>query len=190
MDGSPGGLLSVYLAMTYPDEIRACTAAYPMFNQDGPVNSMTPEISKSSFIQYSDLRHTDSILSNDISKERSALTLQLIEDGTLLQYFARDSAASPAHRERLYQLQRLKKSETRLPRGGLVVVHGLQDTLVPAKLSERFVNVAREQLKGRQGADRIAFSLQEGGHGFDADIDLQESWLQHTLQGAISTWLE
>lgn len=129
-------------------------------------------------------------MSSDTSNERSALTLQLIEDGTLVQYFARNPAASPALQERLYQLQRLKKPETRLPRGGLVIVHGLQDTLMPAQLSERFVNVARRELKGRQGADRIVLSLQQGGHGFDTDLELETSWLQDALQAAISTWLE
>ena len=96
---------------------------------------------KSSSIEIPDLNHTDNIVSSNTSEDRSALTLQLIEDGTLLQYFARNSAASPAHRERLYQLQRLENAGTRLPRGGIVTLHGLQDTLVPAKLSERFINL-------------------------------------------------
>lgn len=116
------------------------------------------------------------------SEERSALTLQLIEDGTLLQYFERDLAASSAHEERLYQLQRLKKAETRLPRGEIVIINGLQDTLVPSKLSERFVKAARQQLKCRQGVDRIVLSHQEGGNGFDTDVDLEESWLQEALR--------
>jgi pimeloyl-ACP methyl ester carboxylesterase len=188
--GSAGGFLSLYLAMTYPDEIRACTASYPMLNQDGPVDSTDLDDINPTSIKSRDRSQTDSIVSSDTSEERSALTLQVIEDGTLLQYFSRDSAASPAHRERLYQLQSLKKPETRLPRGGIVIIHGLQDTLVPAKLSERFVNAARQQLNGRQGADRIVLSIQEGGHGFDTDVDLEESWLQEALQTAISTWLE
>lgn len=123
--GSAGGFLSVYLAMTYPDEVRACTASYPMLNQDGHVDSTKAEDLKSSSIEIPDLNHTGNIVLSNISEDRSALTLQLIEDGTLLQYFARNSAASPAHRERLYQLQRLEKAKTRLPQGGILILHGL-----------------------------------------------------------------
>ncbi|KAF3402770.1 hypothetical protein DPV78_003526 [Talaromyces pinophilus] len=102
--------------MTYPYEIKTCTASYPMLSQDRCVDYTKPEDLKSTSPLSRDLSQTDGIVSNNTSEERSALTLQLIEDGTLLQYFERDSVASLAHQERLYQLQRLKKAETKLPR--------------------------------------------------------------------------
>lgn len=60
-----------------------------MLNQDGPVDSTNPESLKPTSIESRDLNQTDNIVSSDTSEERSALTLQLIEDGILLQYFER-----------------------------------------------------------------------------------------------------
>lgn len=154
-----------------------------MLNQDGSTDDNVHMSTQSENFQLTpiesrDVNQSDNVVSSDTSEERAELTLQLIADGTLLRYFARDSAASPTHQQRLYQLQRLEKPETKLLQGGIALIHGIKDIMMPAKLSERFVNVARRQLKGRQAADRIVLSLREGGHGFDTDVDLEESWLQ------------
>jgi hypothetical protein len=158
-----------------------------MLNQDGPTDDNVHMSTQSENFQLTpiesrDVNQSENVASSDTSEKRAELTLQLIADGTLLRYFARDLAASPTHKQHLYQLQHLEKPETKLLRGGIAIIHGIKDIMAPAKLSERFVNVARRQLKGRQGADKIVLSFREGGHGFDMDADLEESWLQHAFR--------
>ncbi|OKL61216.1 hypothetical protein UA08_03379 [Talaromyces atroroseus] len=193
---SAGGLLSVYLAMTYPEDIRAATAGYPMFNQDGPVETdqtpaLAPQIPESALLELQKTINAGNTVSSDDSDLRMALFHSFFRTKALLfKCYDRDSLASPVHRERLYQLQRLEQPDTKLPLGGLVILHGAQDPVVPVTLSERFVNAAREKLRGRQGADNIVLSIQEGVHGFDNTFSIEEPWLKEALATAISRWLE
>jgi acetyl esterase/lipase len=195
---SAGGLLSVYLALTYPDEIRAATAGYPMFNQDGPVvtdqapaPASIPEIPEATLLNVQKIVSAGNLVSSDQSNSRLALQYSIMGASALFfKSYARDSSTSPIHRDRLYQLQRLDQPDTKLPRGGLVILHGAQDPVVPANLSERFVNVAREKLRGKQGADNIVLSIQEGVHGFDNPFGIEEPWLKAALETAVSRWLE
>lgn len=195
---SAGGFLSVYLSLTFPDEIRAAVAQYPMFNQEGPVedsstshdaapNSGPP---KEVVTDHVANMNPDEIVSSDTSDSRFVLGIAAVAHGKLLEFLERDSDVSPIHRDRLSQIGRLDNADTRLPRGGLVVLHGKEDPVVPASLSERFVRIAREKLHGRQGADNIVLSIQKGEHGFDNPVHLEEEWLQEALKKALSTWLE
>jgi len=193
---SAGGLLSVYLAMTFPDEIRAATAAYPMFNQDSFVDGGHPErqpdeiVPESVLIDHLKGIKPGEIVSSSTDPSRFQLTLAIDAHGKFQELYERDSDALPVHRDRLYQLRRLDHPETHLPRGGLVILHGREDAVVPVNLSERFVKVAGEKLQGRQGGDKIVLTVQEGDHGFDNDVPLEEVWLREALKVAVSTWLE
>lgn len=195
---SAGGYLSVYLSLTFPDELRAGIAQYPMFNQDGLIE----DVSTSQDAAAHDLPPLEAVtnhlanikpgdvVSSDTSESRFILSIAAVLHGKAGEFMERDSDASPIHRGRLSQLRRLDEPDTHLPRGGLVVLHGKEDPIVPSNLSERFVRVAREKLHGRQGADKIVLSLQKGQHGFDNPVRLEEEWLQEALKTAVSTWLE
>jgi hypothetical protein len=130
------------------------------------------------------------IVSSDCSNSRFLLGIATVARGKIGEFIERDSDASPIHRDRLSQLRRLDDAATHLPRGGLVILHGREDPVVPPNLSERFVRAAREKLHGRQGADKIVLSLQKGQHGFDNPVHLEEEWLQEAIKTAVSTWLE
>jgi acetyl esterase/lipase len=193
---SAGGLLSVYLALTYPDEIRAATAGYPMFNQEGLIDSGPPtgdllvETPPESVIteHVKNIKPGD-VVSSSVEPSRFALAFAIMGHNQY-HFYERDADASPLHRDRLFQLRRLEHPETRLPRGGLVILHGRQDSVVPVNLSERFVRVTTEKLRGRQGADKIVLCIQDGEHGFDNPASLKEEWLKNALEGAVETWLE
>lgn len=195
---SAGGLLSVYLALTFPDEIRSATAGYPMFNQEGMIGSSGVQLSEEQKVQatlalktYVDNLKPGAVAStgtDDIRGNLSDVIVTHTENLTAL--YERDADQSPIYRERLFQLKRLDKPDTRLPKGGLVVLHGKQDGLVPLNLSERFVDTARENLKGRQGLDRLVLSVQDGEHGFDNGVTLDCAWLQDALRTAVEVWLE
>ncbi|CRG90541.1 hypothetical protein PISL3812_07585 [Talaromyces islandicus] len=198
---SAGGFLSVYLSLTFPDELRAGIAQYPMFNQDGLVEDSPPsqdaeEEAQSHlpplevFTNHVSKMNPVDIVSSDPNNSRFLLGIAAVAHGKIAGLIEKDSDASPIYRDRLSQLRRLDDAATHLPRGGLVVLHGKDDPVVPSNLSERFVHVAREKLRGRQGADNIVLSLQEGSHGFDNPVHLEEEWLQEALKTAVSTWLE
>jgi acetyl esterase/lipase len=193
---SAGGLLSVYLALTFPDEIRSAIASYPMFNQDGSVDGVVPTrqadetAPESLVIDHLQNIKSGEVVSSSVNPSRFALAFASIAHDKLLEFYERDADVSAVHSDRLFQLRRLDQPSTRLPRGGLVILHGREDPIVPVNLSERFVRVAKQKLHGRQGADHIVLTIKEGGHGFDNPVSMEEPWLQKALQTAIATWLE
>lgn len=191
---SAGGLLSVYLTLSHPDQIRAGTAAYPSLSWDHPPllppkksGIATPE----SFIdEYVANLKPGSVESSDLALQRAhlSMTIQAYQRG--YGFYIRGASESQLH-ERLYQLSRLNKPDAELPRGGLVIIHGAADQAVPAEASVRFVNRARDVLKGKQGADNVVLALRDGeDHGFDVNVSFKEKWLAAALKTAIDTWLE
>jgi hypothetical protein len=60
--------------------------------------------------------------------------------------YTHDSLGSP-FRDHLSQLTRLDHPNTNLPRGGLVIIHGVDDDVVLTEVSKRFVDKARVILK-------------------------------------------
>jgi phosphopantothenate synthetase len=84
-------------------------------------------------------------------------------------------------------MERLEQSDIQIPRGGIAVIHGRQDSVVPVLGSERFVARAREIT----GSDKVVLAIRDGDHGFDSDLRFgEEPWLQESLKTAVETWLE
>ncbi|CRG85972.1 hypothetical protein PISL3812_02975 [Talaromyces islandicus] len=192
---SAGGLLSVYLALSQPDQIRAATAAYPALHWDTP--SLLPtkpspilkNAPDNSFIdEYISSLKPGHIESSDLGLKRIAISSAITANRRGAEFYTR-GADAVLRRGRLYQLLRLDNPDSRLPPGGLVILHGVDDDLVPIGASERFVDKSRDILKGRQGADRVVFSQRPGGHGFDVNSRLSEQWLKDALEVAVDTWL-
>lgn len=192
---SAGGLLSIYLTLSQPDKIRAGTAAYPALGYDNPPlltagkSSLLPDLPESYIEEYLANQKPGYVVSSDPTLQRLKLTSAISGNKRTMEFYIRDSKKSP-HRDRLYQLSRLDKPDAKLPRGGLVILHGLEDDVVLVEASERFVNKARDVLKGKQGGDKVVLATQPGVHGFDKDVHLKEPWLSETLKTAIGTWLQ
>jgi fermentation-respiration switch protein FrsA (DUF1100 family) len=87
-------------------------------------------------------------------------------------------------------MKSLEKPGARIPRGGLAIIHGKQDSVVPASDTEKFVARAREVFKGAPGGDQIALTMREGEHGFDTVVRYEEQWIRDTFKDAVETWLE
>jgi acetyl esterase/lipase len=191
---SAGGLLSIYLTLSYPDQIRAGTATYPQLSWDDPPiypsskSALMPEVPESVIDEYVANIKPGHVESSDLELRRVSLSSAISQHRRGREFWLRDSETSPC-RDRLSQLARLDLPNAKLPRGGLVVIHGADDDVVLAKLSERFVNKAIETLKGRQGGDKVVLSLQPGGHGFEVDVPLKEDWLSGALKSALDAWL-
>jgi acetyl esterase/lipase len=193
---SAGGLLSVYLTLSQPDKIRAGTAAYPALSWDNPPllpAKITEGVPPESFIEeYIANLKPGYVESSDIALQRVKLSITITMHQRGCGFFFRGASDLPRqrHPERLYQLARLDQPDAKLPRGGLVILHGTEDVLVLPEASHRFVNKARSALEGRQGADKVVLALRPGGHGFDVDTSLDEKWLTDALRTAVDTWLE
>jgi acetyl esterase/lipase len=192
---SAGGLLSLSLALSHPDEIRAATVAYPLVDVDDP--AFTAGSSIQMFSVASDqviteyLRHIkpSDVVSSASPPSRMEFFAAVIQYGKFPEFYKRGSENSP-RRSHLFLLQRLEDPDTKFPRGGIVIMHGTEDDLVPPKGSEKFIDKARQLHKGKQGADKLVLTLQPGGHGFDGNARLTDGWLSDVIKGAVETWLE
>ncbi|KAI9042748.1 alpha/beta hydrolase [Aspergillus affinis] len=192
---SAGGLLAVYLTLSHPDEIRAGTAAYPSIHWDKePLHPQTwnknlPDLPVSVYDEYLLNMNVENIESSDRSLTRTPIAATMSRHRKGYETWIRGSDES-SQSDRLFQLARLDKPDARLPRGGLVIFHGVNDESVPHQASERFVEKARDVLKNKQGGDKVVLALRPGPHGFEADAPLKEEWIDEALREAVKVWLE
>jgi acetyl esterase/lipase len=195
---SAGGLLSIYLGLSYPDDgIRAITATYPMLNLDPPSvypatpTKLFPNAPESVIDEHLQRITPDAVVSSVFTSERVLLMAAACAHHRLIDFYTGDAGNSPSHRDRLFQLHRLDQPGTKLPRGGIVILHGEEDDLVHVESSRRFVDKAGEVFKGKQGGDRVVLAVRPGGHGFDGAATLEkDQWLRDALKGAVEVWLE
>jgi acetyl esterase/lipase len=193
---SAGGLLSLYLTLAHPEEIRAASAAYPCVALDAdaftkprenpPFGAHFPESIVEENFKSAVL---GTFKSSITSQESLVFMLGAIQHGNLSQYYQR--GAEGVALEVLYPMVRLESPNFKIPRGGIAVLHGRQDSVVPLGDVERFVERANEALKARSDEEGgVTLTVKDGEHGFDGPIRLDEVWLQDTMRKAISVWLE
>ncbi|KAJ5753915.1 uncharacterized protein N7511_008068 [Penicillium nucicola] len=187
---SAGGLISLNLALAHADEIRACAAAYPMVDPcseafvqpraEGPFGTMIPvgrvEEMLDGFI-------AGAVESSVVDHGRLEFMLGAATHGVLGRLYER--GVEGLEREVRFPGVRIERVGTRLPSGGIAIIHGRQDSVVPVGDVERFVVRAREVF----GDERIVFTVMEGEHGFDTGLRLEEGWLRETFKVAIQHWL-
>ncbi|KAF3390209.1 hypothetical protein F1880_009192 [Penicillium rolfsii] len=193
---SAGGLLSLYLTLAHPEEICAASAAYPGLALDAdsftkvrenpPFGVYLPESMVEENLKAAVL---GSLKSSVTSQESLTFMLGAIQHGYLSKFYERD--AEGVAREVLYPMARLESPDFKIPRGGIVVLHGCQDSVVPLGDVELFVQRANEVLKARSGQEGgVTLAVKDGEHGFDAPLRLEDVWLQDAMRKAISVWLE
>lgn len=193
---SAGGLLSLYLALAYPEEIRSASAAYPglALNAESftkpranpPFNNNTPESVVEENFKSVVLGTPKSSVT---SVERLMYMLGAIQHGYLSKYYERGAEDVPV--EVLYPMARFDDPEVKVPRGGIALLHGRQDSVVPLGDVEKFVERANEVLEAQSGDHgNVTLTVRAGEHGFDSVIRLEEAWLQDAMRKAISVWLE
>ncbi|RLL96980.1 hypothetical protein CFD26_106778 [Aspergillus turcosus] len=191
---SAGGLLSICLGLAHADEIRAITATYPCVDMASEYFRTAtnpeplPDVPASTVDDYLAKMDRSVIRSSALLPDQFDLMVAAVYYGGLGQFYEYGAEGSP--RELRYPLEWLDRPEAKIPRGGIAIMHGLQDAIVPVEQSERFVVKAREVMKGKPGGDRIVLTLREGDHGFDVEVPLEEEWLSSTLKEAVEAWLE
>ncbi|KAJ5970736.1 uncharacterized protein N7479_000654 [Penicillium vulpinum] len=173
---SAGGLLSINLALSNPSDIRATTAAYPFLDIESEDYNTMSSIALGTAV------------SSILAQERAAFMPAATEHGALAGMYER--GVQESERGRLYPMDRLEQPDCCVPRRGIAIIQGRQDSVVPVRGVEKFVNRAREVLNGKPGSDRIVLALRDGEHGFDGDVRLAEQCLQDALKVALEAWLE
>ncbi|KAE8350154.1 Alpha/Beta hydrolase protein [Aspergillus coremiiformis] len=193
---SAGGLLSVCLALAHPDEIRAATTSYPTldmasehFSTANPTPLTDLPISESLIDETIAQLKPGAIRSSALLPDRFDLMVAVLQYGRLAQLYERGIENSP-RRDIRYPLEKLDQPNAKIPCGGIAIIQGLQDDIVPAEGNEKFVQKAREIMKGKPGADKIILTVRDGTHGFDGETCLDEGWVQEHLKVAVEAWLE
>ncbi|KAL4915685.1 Alpha/Beta hydrolase protein [Aspergillus aurantiobrunneus] len=195
---SAGGLLSVNSALAHAPEIRAATALYPALNPCSPDFATPRDASllpfgqhtpKSLLEDYLASIAPDVPLSSTVSPSYLPLMLAAVEYGRLGAWYERGAEGSP-RRSLLFPIEQLEKPDVQVPRGGITIIQGRQDSVVPPHHSESFVARAREVARGKAGGDKIALIFQDGEHGFDGGLRYEEEWLREALKTAVEAWLE
>jgi acetyl esterase/lipase len=187
---SAGGLLSVYTALAHPRQIRAATASYPWINPGSantvlanpPFGHSTPE---SVYTEYMASAEIGGVKSEWSGPESLSFMLAAAEHGHLAGIYARGTEG--VSREMLYPIDKLESEGVEFPRGGIAVIHGKQDSIVPVGDVEGFV----EKAKGVGSGPRVTLTVRDGEHGFDGDLRFyEEEWMGVAFGGAIAAWLE
>ena len=193
---SAGGLLSLYLALTYPSQIRASTAGYPWVNPSSagfqaprttlPFGVHTPESVIDDTVAAA---ASGQIVSSDRSPARLAFMLAAVEHGRLAGFYEHQAEGS-SRRELFYPAKKLEEPGMSIPRGGIAIWHGRQDTVVPLEDVEQFMVRLLEATKGLPSGGKVVLALRDGDHGFDMDNRYEDEWLQNALKLAVDAWLE
>ncbi|KAL4899926.1 hypothetical protein BDW74DRAFT_162707, partial [Aspergillus multicolor] len=196
---SAGGLLSVNTSLTHASEIRATIALYPSIDPSAPdfaeprtkdrlpFGLSTPETVIDDALTASGIPECGPV-SSLIQNDWLGVMCAAIEHGRLGKWYARGSEGS-GRQDLLYPPRRLEKPDASIPVGGITVIHGEQDSVVPASHPVPFVERAREVFKGKPGGDKIAMVVHEGEHGFDANVRYEEPWMKEALSTAVEEWL-
>ncbi|RDW92725.1 uncharacterized protein DSM5745_00047 [Aspergillus mulundensis] len=197
---SAGGLLSVNTSLTHASEIRATIALYPSLDPSAPEFSETRGKERLPFGLSTPETVIDEALakaaipecgpvSSLIQPDWLGVMCAAIEHGKIGAWYVRGSEGS-GRQDLLFPVRRLEGPDVGIPRGGITVIHGAQDSVVPVAHPVPFVERARQVFKGRPGGDRIAMVVHEGEHGFDTGVRYEEPWMKEALSTAVEAWLE
>ncbi|CBF73570.1 uncharacterized protein ANIA_07943 [Aspergillus nidulans FGSC A4] len=193
---SAGGLLSINASLTHASEVRAAIATYPSLDPSSP-DFTQPRTDLLPFGQSLPESLIEDVLgpvrdgnpvSSLVGQEYLPVMCAAIQYGRLGGWYARESQES-ARQKLLYPVRRLEEPDVQVPVGGITIIQGKQDSVVPASHSVPFVERAREVLQGKPGAERISLVLRDGEHGFDAEVRYEEQWMKEALQTAVGAWL-
>ncbi|KAH8698946.1 Alpha/Beta hydrolase protein [Talaromyces proteolyticus] len=196
---SAGGYLAMQLALSYPDDIQALIAVYPLLDLQSEF--YTRAYSKPiSGVQNRPLSviedHLDSIRSTPRDRlrpvteadppDRLELSFAVVQHGRFLEFLGQDNP-------RLFPIKRITddidadaagKGE-RLP--PMFIFHGKDDSAVPYQGTIRFI----ETLTKTRPLAKYRLESLPGDHGFDIGTSIGSwRWLQDGLQFIALAWLK
>lgn len=186
---SAGGYLSLLTGLIHHDKIRAVHASYPMIEIEGSHFSgrtekevfglpMMPKDFVTDYLSNMSSTTKQDVVSSDPNAERAQLLFGFIQYGRFDELFSLD-------KREYFPLFHLKDGG-RFPRGGVVIWHGRDDTVVPVEGSEKLKAVVDEVDPGLD----CQLVVRDGEHGFDHTADIDHEWVQSSLHKIITAWLD
>ncbi|KAI9035826.1 uncharacterized protein KD926_002855 [Aspergillus affinis] len=187
---SAGGYLSLQTALDHPDMIRAVTATYPMVvvksdqmaGDYGKTIYGLPSYPRSTLadhlvtVKEREMKTGQKVIvTADHGEKRLQLMFAICQHGLAGPLLSADP--------RMYPLDRLELG-ARFPRGGMLVLHGSQDSVVPVQESY----LLKEVVQKVQADLDFKLIIREGEHGFDHGASLQDEWLQDGVRGIVDSW--
>jgi acetyl esterase/lipase len=163
--------------MDHQDKIKACIAEFPSLDLKrahftGSGNSNLPQ-SQSLVDQHLALVGNINKASSDMTLSRFPLITAMIQEGRFLDFFGKDP--------RLFPLRRLQAGAKLPP---LFIIHGANDTIVPAEGSQKFVKLLLE----RNPEAKVVLTIQPGEHGVSISLGMKHPWLAEGLKLVIDAW--
>ncbi|KAI2671609.1 hypothetical protein CBS147355_8601 [Penicillium roqueforti] len=187
---SAGGYLAIQLALSYPSEIRAVIAAYPVLDLKSKfyteaypktilgVPNMPNEIIEE-HIAAMRTAPLPTVATAADPPDRLKLAFSIFQNGRLLEFLGSEDYLFP-----------MKRVENLAAAGGLklpptFIFHGKQDSAVPFEGSQRFFDLVREK-----APDAIVkLHGLDADHGFDFATTLETDWLKDGLEIITGAWL-
>ncbi|CAG8903137.1 unnamed protein product [Penicillium egyptiacum] len=182
---SAGGYLAIQLALSYPSEICAVIAAYPVLDLESrfyteayskPILGV-PNIPNEIIEEH--ISASSAVVTAADPPDRLELAFSVFQNGRLLEFLGSEDYLFPMNR-----VKTLASTGTlKLPPS--FIFHGKQDSAVPFEGSQRFFNLVREQAPDAI----IKFHGRDGDHGFDFAATLETDWLKEGLEVISKAWL-
>lgn len=178
------------LALSYPRQIRAVIAAYPMLDlrssfytkaYSKPIVGVPNIPDKIIKIHMKSLsQHLVQPVTAADPPERLELAFAIVQNGVFLEFFGSDDPA-------LFPLERAKGLivEKCLELPPMFLFHGRQDSAVPVEGTECFVQLLRQKAP----YIRVDLHIQDGDHGFDMDATMETEWLKRGLAMTSMYWI-
>lgn len=181
----------MHLALSYPSEIRALIAAYPILDVESRfyteaypkpiigVPNVPVEVLETHLSNMRTANSPTMVTAAD-PPDRLELAFSVFQNGRLVELLGADNV-------NLFPMKRVEllaaSGRLRLP--PTFIFHGRQDSAVPFEGSQRFVSLIREKLPGTA----IDFHARDGDHGVDFEATLATEWLKNGLKMISDAWL-
>ncbi|KAI1359607.1 Alpha/Beta hydrolase protein [Xylaria arbuscula] len=188
---SAGGYLAIQSILSGFARPTALVVLYPMI--DMKADHYTKEYSKpivgvpnfphKTIDDFLETLSTRTAISEADPPERLDLALASVQTGRFLELLGDEPE--------LFILDRIRggkfasKSENQPVFPSFFLLHGDQDSAVPAEGSRRFLEI----LDKVDPAAKYRVAYQPGDHGFDAQATLEDEWLREGLDWVLSQWL-
>ena len=178
---SAGGWMSLQSVLSLPENtFRACFIQYPMVSNctlsPDAITMGQPIAPKEELDGFLASIKPGTIISAATPPARMGVMTMLQAHGRWGEFFGTGPHLMP--------YTRIESAKFFVP---LYVLHGKDDTLVPVKETEKFVERARQLFP----ETRIELATPPGEHGFDDSIyEEDEPWLAELIKGVEKSWLE
>jgi hypothetical protein len=158
----------------------------PWFSQSYPKQIFTFPQSPRSVLNthLAALATSPATVTADLTLTRLPLMVTTIQHGLYPLFFPPDSS-------KLFPLERLARGDT-LPEGGVLVLHGKSDSVVPVEHSRTLKRALEEQVSGGTWKGKVELVERAGEHGFDGELQLEgegNEWLTEAWEPVVRSWL-